>query len=98
MLIDRKLLKTTCAALVLAVASGVTYAAENGEDSYYLSQMRSISKSQAGQPEQLPGAAAASNDDLLATGDLEKLSKTEASEETKPTFEKPALPAFKPQL
>ncbi|HEX7027393.1 MAG TPA: hypothetical protein VF268_09135 [Gammaproteobacteria bacterium] len=85
--------------IALGVISGVSYAEEEQEDSYYLSQMRDLANGKKGAPQvEVPASKA----ELMAETDLEEMAKAavevEKIDDITPALDKPALPALKPDL
>lgn len=93
MLIDHKWMQAAVA--VIALSSVQAFATETEEESYYLSQMKAMSKTSS------PEAAAPDQNDILAGTDLKTLAKqdslSEMEAEVKPQF-KPEIGDLKPKL
>lgn len=93
---------TACLVAVImaaGVVSGVSYAEEEQEDSYYLSQMRDLANGKKGEPQvDVPASKA----ELMAETDLKEMAKAavemEDIDNITPSLDKPALPALKPDL
>lgn len=93
--------RATCLAAIIAIGTlgSISYAEEEEEESYYLSQMRNLASTKNDQPE--TGTTSA-NTALMAETDLNEIAKGAANmeelDDVSPSLIKPSLPALKPDL